>query len=449
MGIELNNFNANNIYNMAHKYLYNLKVYECSIPKCDDYKLQYYYFYIFRSKDKIDLIYDDDYIIESNFKYNDYFYLIFWVKKNKKYFKTTKKIDLDIGYYLIKTEDSYMIRKNEGKTIKDIIQQQYCDISYIKYKIPNILSTVWLNLITSNKILYQQFFIEEKIIKNSYITTFENAKKIDTKKYVLKTPYSSASYCVTQYNRQLPKECYTEEGIIVQKINKSLKDIELKLHVFNGKIMYGNIKNYNIDVDTIDQELNVISKNKKILQPIITKHKKDIRELCDKVFFKMNEFVACMKYKLLCEYKNFIIPLKLDKKIFMSFFTQKKLKTLENLKKSNKNNKNNKLIDEYIEYINVEPSVIMKQMPQINDVMDLYMRIDLMMPDNENYKTVSLLEIEPFASGKGYILNIKDAININFIDITPSSSQSTVFTKYIQELLKNKYSNRLEFIPLS
>jgi hypothetical protein len=160
----------------------------------------------------------------------------------------------------------------------------------------------------------------------------------------------------------------------------------------------------------------------------------------------MNEFVACMKYKLLCEYKNFIIPLKLDKKIFMSFFTQKKLKTLENLKKSNKNNK---LIDEYIEYINVEPSVIMKQMPQINDVMDLYMRIDLMMPDNENYKTVSLLEIEPFASGKGYILNIKDAININFIDITPSSSPSTVFTKYIQELLKNKYSNRLEFIPLS
>ena len=31
------------------------------------------------------------------------------------------------------------------------------------------------------------------------------------------------------------------------------------------------------------------------------------------------------------------------------------------------------------------------------------MRIDLMLPDDENYKQISVIEIEPFACGKGFL----------------------------------------------
>lgn len=433
---------------MIYKYKYNLKVYECSIPNCDDYTLQYYYFYILCSKDPINLITDEDYVTESLFEYKDKYYLIFWVKKNKKFIYTKEKIKINIAYYLIKTEDSYVIRKNTNKIFNEIVKQQYSDLSYNKYNITNILSTVWFNIITSNKILYHEFFIKEKIIKNTYITTVNNISNINLNKFIIKTPYSSASHCVSILKRDLPKDCYKDEGIIIQKINKSLKDIELKLHVFNGKIMYGNIKNYNKDTDTLNEDLNIISNNNQRLQKIIIKHKKEIIQLCRTIFFKMNEFIFAIKYKLLQEYKNFIVPLKLDKEIFMSLFKQKKLKILKQKRKEDTNNK--ELIEKYIKFINVEPSLIIKNISPITNIMDLYMRIDLMMPDYKNYKTVSLLEIEPFACGKGFINNIKDGIDINkSIYIRENiSSNSIVFTKYFQELIKTKYIDKVKFTSI-
>ena len=62
-----------------------------------------------------------------------------------------------------------------------------------------------------------------------------------------------------------------------------------------------------------------------------------------------------------------------------------------------------------------------------------------MLPDNINYNSVSLLEIEPFACGKGFILNIRNSIDILSNKYIPDSAQSLVFTKYFQTLLEEKY----------
>ena len=66
--------NSNRVVNTSigiNTYNYPLKVFECSsVSHRDNYRFQYYYFYVLRSNTQIDLIYDDDYRIDSYFMYN-------------------------------------------------------------------------------------------------------------------------------------------------------------------------------------------------------------------------------------------------------------------------------------------------------------------------------------------------------------------------------------------
>ena len=65
-----------------------------------------------------------------------------------------------------------------------------------------------------------------------------------------------------------------------------------------------------------------------------------------------------------------------------------------------------------------------------------------MFPDNKYYDEISLLEIEPYACGKGFVCDIgfildDKKIQNKISNIKPNSAQSTVFTKIIYEILKN------------
>jgi hypothetical protein len=424
---------------------YNFKVYECSFKKCDDFILQYYYMYIIRAKEKFIIKDDIDISFENDFIYNGYYYLILWFKKNKNHIISSIKTNYEIAHFLIKPEDSYVVKDVKLEELKKIIKNQYCDLKNPKYDIKNILSTVWLNVLTSNKILYHKYFIKEGYIKNTQIINEKNIKNFDLKKYIIKAPYSSASKCVTMYNK-LSKNCIKEEGLIVQKINKTLKFIELKLHTFNGKIFYGNIKNTfkNNSKLTVDKNLNIITYKDKERQDLINKYKKDIINICEEIFYKMNLFTQAMKYKLLYEIKYFIEPLKLKKENFYNFFEKIKIKKLNNIKKKEKDINKIKLINDYIHFINLDSEYFINiiKKPIIYD--DLYMRIDLIFPDNINYHKMSLLEIEPFACGKGYILDIKNAVDFQKIKYFPKSSQSIVFSYILQNIIINKF-NILKF----
>jgi hypothetical protein len=343
---------------------------------------------------------------------------------------------------LFKTEDSYVVKDIK---IKELIHLHYCDLKNQNYNIKNILSTVWLNILTSNKILYHKYFIKEGYIKNTQIIDKKNIKNFDLKKYIIKAPYSSTSRCVTLYNNKLSKKCITEEGLIVQKINKTLNYIELKLHTFNGNIIYGNIKNIlNNDKLTVNKDLDIIFYKDNERQYLINKYKNDIINICKEVFHKMNLFTLAMKYKLKYENKNFIKPLNLKEEDFYNFFEKIKINKLNNIKKMEKNITNIKLINKYIDFINLDINFFINKIkkPIIYD--DLYMRIDLIFPDGINYHKISLLEIEPFACGKGYILNIKNAVDIQNINYFPNSSQSLVFSYVLQHIIIDK-CNILEF----
>ena len=109
----------------------------------------------------------------------------------------------------------------------------------------------------------------------------------------------------------------------------------------------------------------------------------------------------------------------------------------------------NKLVEEYINFINMKPQEIKKKFKlniSKSDYIDDYMRIDLMLPEKDYvtnkrdifYDRVSLLEIEPFASGKGYVYSIRNAVDIKKEnDIPPKSAQETVFTNIIQQKIQN------------
>jgi hypothetical protein len=74
------------------------------------------------------------------------------------------------------------------------------------------------------------------------------------------------------------------------------------------------------------------------------------------------------------------------------------------------------------------------------------MRIDIMLPDYSDYNEISLLEIEPYACGKGHIRHIRSSIDIIQDKYMPESSQSLVFTKFFQLNILNGFDFKWEDI---
>jgi hypothetical protein len=165
------------IYKKKEKIKVDIKVYESS-TETDDYRLQYYYFYIMRSKDEFKIEIIPEVIITVNYLfYENNYYFVFWSKKELSGLDIKYNDDLYITYFLVKTEDSYILDVSNKKSkpftkIEEIMENQFLDLRrFMNYKLPVILSSVWLNILTSNKLLYYRYFIENNIILN---TTIEN-----------------------------------------------------------------------------------------------------------------------------------------------------------------------------------------------------------------------------------------------------------------------------------
>ncbi len=427
----------------------------------NSYEMKYCYMYMLKSKYDFKIKNENIKII-SYFSYNKNYYLILWTEINNINLEFIfYKEPIYITNFLLKTEDTYVFAKNKKFTnINQIIKQQYLDLSYKIYNVKQIMSSVWLNVLTSNKILYHQYFIDLGFIKNTKISLL-SLTEINkySNEYIIKAPYSSASFCI-KTNKPIRKECFINEGVIVSKINYSLKYIEVKIHTFQGKILYANIKNNNF-IEDITLSLNksleyiinpeykkstleYINKTTIILQ----KYKEEINNICLKIYNLMNEFLLIMKHKLNYELKTYIIPLKLQKHIFYSFFNNLKINKIKELiKKELKDENKIKLYNEYINFIKLKPQDI-KEMFKLkinsDDYLDYYMRIDLMFPDNKDYKELGLLEIEPFACGKGESMSfLLNELNSSY---KPDSNQSSVFIRCMYETIKNNLNIKWEKI---
>lgn len=431
-----------NEYNIKYKIL----VSENSNKKINNFQLQYGYMYILKNNYLIKNLKNNYFVLTNDFKYNNKYYLIFWVKKIIKNFKIiTKNIDnLFITYFLIKPEDSYVITKKKiYNNVNDILIQQYNDLIYKKYKYSQILSTPLFNIITSNKILYHKYFIKKKIILN---TTIKNLSYSDINKYnssyIIKAPYSSSSACV-KIHKFMSKQCYLNNGVIVSKKNYTTLNYELKIHVYNGNIIYCVVKNKYNKVIILNSKLKYTLKtNDKIIIDIvnnINKYCTNIITFIKKVYRLMNKLIFIIKFKLDYELNNFIKPLKLQNKIFYNINKKKKLNILNKKIKKEINKKEILMIKKYIKFIKLSPLKIKKKFKlniTKNEYSDKYMRIDIMLPDNKNYNEISLLEIEPYACGKAPIWDIKKIIKIKHINYFPESAQSLIFTKYFQNYIK-------------
>ena len=437
---------------MKHNINYKILTLENSYSKIDHFSLKYAYIYILKNSEPIDLENtQDNFVINNDFKFKNDYYLIFWAKTDQNNFTINSNSiqNLKITHFLFKPEDSYVFGINKQLNhIDDVLDIQYTDLTFKKYHQKQVLSSPLFNIITSNKVLYHHHFIDKKLIINSQIKHL-NVSEINNypSNYIVKAPYSSGSSCIKIKNK-IPEGCYLDDGVIVSKINYTGLKFELKIHVIQSKIVYCVIKNSKNKIIILDSDLKLRNSiDDYYIKDIINQvnqYKSEIIKMVNKVYQEMNELLYITKYKLDFELQKFIKPLKLNKSIFYNVNPYTKIKVLEYLiKTKNKiNNLDIDLVKKYIKFLNLSTSKLKKLFKlkiKESNYTEKYMRIDLMLPDNINYNSVSLLEIEPFACGKGFILNIRNSIDILSNKYIPDSAQSLVFTKYFQTLLEEKY----------
>ena len=427
---------------------YNILTLENSNLSIDDYSNKYAYMYILKNKFPFDLDNSKNHFqITCDFKIKSNYYLIFWAFKNiKNFIITSDNIkELKITDYLFKTEDSYVFKnKNTFFTsIDQILDQQYADLVYPKYNRDQILSTPLFNILTSNKLLYHKYFISKKLILNTKIDYLSRQDIINyNNSFILKAPYSSGSSCI-KTNKFFSNSCHINDGVIVSKKNYTTQNYELKIHTFEGNILYCVVKNIKDKVIILDSNLNLRDNNNdKFTNDIIkniNKYKGKIYPFVKKIYQSMNQLLNIINFKLEYEMQNYIVPLKLNKSIFYNINEYSKLKVLEYLLKMKERQIDNIKIKEYIEFLNLKPNEIEKNFNKKIDqtkYSEKYMRIDIMLPDYIDYQEISLLEIEPYACGKGHIRNIRSSLDIIQDKYKPESAQSLVFTKYFQENIK-------------
>jgi len=440
---------------MKHIINYKIKTIENSNKLINDYSNQYGYFYILRNTYQLDIDnLEKKFNIVVDFKFKNHYYLIFWAfKKTNSLILISDNIDkLKITNYLVKTEDSYILNKLFDN-INYLFDQQYLDLTYDQYNRDQILSSSLFNIITSNKIFYHHFFINKKLLLNTKILNLTE-KEINNynSSYILKAPYSSGSSCI-KINNYSFKNCFIKEGVIVSKINQLTLKYELKIHTFQGNILYcvvKNSENKNIILDSnLELRRNKHSDNNFVKSIIknINKYKKEIILFLKKVYKLMNELILIAKFKLYYELENYIKPLNLSPNIFYNIDKQSKINLLKNL-----NIEDTETLNQYLNFLKLKPHQIKEKFKlkkfKSKDYTENYMRIDIMLPDNVNYHQISLLEIEPFACGKGHIRNIRSSVDIISNKYSPDSSQNLVFAKFFQELLNNNIKLNWEKIDI-
>ena len=224
-------------------------VYEYSIKLCENsfdkdglhekkkcYKESYSYRYVIKSKYMFTI--NNEYT-EIIFKYKGYYYLIFHsdTRKNKIDINTTKSNEkFYITFYIVRP-GSYLhfnpLNKSKYKIFEEIKLNYFNSI----LKSPYLIESPWFTMITTDKLLYYNYFINKKIIHNTSIQKlplYKINKLLLEQKYIIKAPYSAASDCVT-YDK-ITNKCFIDNGIIISKPNKSY--VELKCFVFKGRPLF-------------------------------------------------------------------------------------------------------------------------------------------------------------------------------------------------------------------
>ena len=126
----------------------------------------------------------------------------------------------------------------------------------------------------------------------------------------------------------------------------------------------------------------------------------------------------------------------LDPAIFFSDLNYHKLKIL------------NETPDKYKPYIEFLEKPLYEYRDQFKNkykILERFVRVDIIMPDNQDYKELTLIEIEPFASGHGYINNNKICIDMpgNFeLKEKSSTNISLLFT--VDSIIKNDFNSKLK-----
>jgi hypothetical protein len=423
-------------------------------------KLQYFYTYV--------AYWENKYNFYNYFKHKNIKIIAEFNYKNNKYIIFYPNSDMklvinhmcNITYFLERRVDSYILNTPDRKInqikifkdIKDILYQQYLDLSCDILNTKQILSSTWFSALVSNKLLYYQYFIDNNIIINTKIKKIsrdEINQRSHDHEYIIKTPYSSSSKCVTLKNSKLGDYCFIDEGVIISKINKNLdsdKIDDFRVHSFKGKVIYVYIKLYGKNI-YLDKKLNIIQDedNKKHIKKYndminLSKYKDEIFILINKIYHHMNEFVLLMKFKLNYE-KKFIKKLNLDEKIFYSFFNELKITTL---KKMQQNDIGDDRYQDYINFIKLKPIDIKNKFNLFfneDEYLDYYMRIDLMFPDDINYHKMSLNEIEPYANLNKSFTKEMDHIYFNNIKIYDNNKYNLNFTKFACLIIK-EYLNK-------
>lgn len=365
------------------------------------------------------------------FKKDDNLWIGFFVIETEDIDLPNRSIS-EISEYPYKLYDTYVLGETRIFTnIEDIlINQGYDRDAYGE----NSISTTYLNEICSNKIEYIKYFLKHGLMLGTWIKPYrKNEENIFPNMYV-KAPYSSRSACAS-LNKIDSKLCYLDDGIIVQEENKTLGKYELKCYVLDGritmKIMRLNGQNFNMCIP--DDMKNVPSDIKKI----INKYKKEIEEVCMKVYYYMNALIAMRVAKLendTIEAKKIIDELKNNnsanltdpellriKYILTGIINIPKVDLITSLNNTySKSYDVEKLTRDIVDYpdpfdqINEIVAYDYKSKESridtnnFSDIMsnikiyDRFMRVDMALPDTDQYgvyNKITVTEIEPLASG--------------------------------------------------
>jgi hypothetical protein len=284
-----------------------------------------------------------------------------------------------------------------------------------------MISTTFLNELCSNKIEYIKYFVKHGLMVNTTIMTDGTTNKY--KNSYVKAPYSSRSVCA-QFEQIKKDKCYLGEGVIVQTTNEMLKKYEIKCYVLDGNIYMTlvrlNGQNSNICIKDLDQITDDKNTNKlNEIKRLVKQYSEELRATAKKAYYRINALIGLRLKKLEqdeTEIKKIIKKIKYAnpqitsteiqnmRYILLGLVNSEKIKLIDKLNKDYKLNISSdnltKTVNSYADKVdNVNKVDKANENDKMPIIYDRFMRIDMALPDNNNYDRVTITEIEPFASG--------------------------------------------------
>lgn len=319
-----------------------------------------------------------------------------------------QSIARNITRYTYKMYDTYVT--GSTRIFNDIDQIIMCQ-GYDRDAVGlNCISTVQMNEICSNKMEYIRYFVKHGLMINTEIKTYNRNNLNKFKKKYLKSPYSSRSACVGYEN--IDRDCYLDDGIIVQEPNNMLNRFEYKCYTLNGLIymvilrMEGRNYNKCFMLDELDMNDPMVPPEAKIL---FKKYQEDIHKICHDTYIAVNAMVGMRMVKQKKDETNAMkvihaiessgYTVSSDEKLKIKYYltslvNNEKVKLVDSLNHRYKQNIDAELFTTYL-----SDQVDLLDHPDDLKIYDRFMRVDISAPDNGKYDRVTVTEIEPYASG--------------------------------------------------